>query len=315
MNQQRCCEKCLIKVGGGHKKGDHSDDFKDTEPCYCDVGRCGNGHCPCHTQTTPSHEGKEFAGASYVSEKRCTCTGKLHDPDCGAYANIDFETAPQQSSEVRYHKANCDFFRNKDKCNCGYPVLQSKDERCIEPVKKSESAERTPLEKKFCSKHYVFSPFCGRCVGLNEATSKQSEEGLDDLDKENCRPKQTIHSVFPKQSSGIEEVVAEFDFKFKHVHHLNIIAENIIRDPSEIHAWLRTTLTYFESRIRAEEREEVRDLELNSPEWKKLIEEIRTEELTRIADLIEGEIIECADTATAQIRNDALRQLKKKICA
>ncbi len=129
MNQQRCCEKCLIKVGGGHKKGDHSDDFKDTEPCYCDVGRCGNGHCPCHTQTTPSHEGKEFAGASYVSEKRCTCTGKLHDPDCGAYANIDFETAPQQSSEVRYHKANCDFFRNKDKCNCDHPLLRERPQQ------------------------------------------------------------------------------------------------------------------------------------------------------------------------------------------
>ncbi len=89
----------------------------------------------------------------------------------------------------------------------------------------------------------------------------------------------------PTQSSGIEEIVAEFDFKFKHVHHPNIIAENIIRDPSEIHAWLRTTLTSFESRIRAEERERSA---LFLGEAHEAIKEAAAQERTRIADLIEG---------------------------
>ncbi len=34
-----------------------------------------------------------------------------------------------------------------------------------------------------------------------------------------------------------------------------------------------------------------------------------------LIDAIEGEKIECADTATAQIRNDTLEKLKKRICA
>ncbi len=186
MNQpEKCCQQLA--------QCSHRDEVVWCEGCRWKP-RHPEKDCPERTQTAPSHEGKEFAGASYVSEKCCP-----------------------------------------------------------------------------------------RCIGFKGQTAKSYSEycrkALDCI----CHKLDRTAEIAPKQSSGIEEIVRTFGDG----------VEAFWLSPSagafgKKHAqdWLRVTLTSFESRIRAQEREQIENAREQG--YQDGLYKGCAQELTRIADLIEG---------------------------
>ncbi len=104
---------------------------------------------------------------------------------------------------------------------------------------------------------------------ITQTPPKEGGEGL---------PKQGSSDSVPP-NSDIEDVVREF-----------VRQSPRIENETEMTARLAALFQRFKEKTQEEERKKFRDLEMNSPEWKELLEDVRQETRTHIREALEKEM-------------------------